>query len=302
MLTLRIVGYFCSVALSVSSLYAAPWTNTEGKSIEADFVRLEDKTVVLKAGDKVHKIPLDKLNVESQAFAAYMDQHMNEWALANATSTIISEEILIGLLNYKPKLVEGKNYLVEGIVTEVKQFGRTLDNEPDHKAEVTLQGGSKFPRDFGNEHESNGSTKVKIQNNQVELQKGRNWHKGVYSNFTFEKKLLGVGDQVFCKAIINEGKLDITGAASEQEITQAKMTIARQNGMSEEEVTKIELIRIRIELLEAQLKNSSTTATSVAAFTGEITTTTVERSDAEKDAIKKEIELLKAQRDAQLKR
>ena len=49
---------------------AMAWTNTAGKSLQAEFDRLEGDAVVLKAADgKYYKIPLANLSPESQAQA-----------------------------------------------------------------------------------------------------------------------------------------------------------------------------------------------------------------------------------------
>lgn len=64
-----------SSGLAVSSSMSAPaqmmnWTNFEGKTIQATFVRLEETSVVIKLADgRELPYPLDKLDVASQAQA-----------------------------------------------------------------------------------------------------------------------------------------------------------------------------------------------------------------------------------------
>mgnify|MGYP003681026420 CR=1 FL=1 len=65
-------------------------------------------------------------------------------------------------------------------------------------------------------------------------------------------------------------------------------------GLTMEEVAQMERIKIRIEFLEAQIAGNAGSAT-VSGTTGYVGTVTFEHSEAEKEAMKKELELLRAQ-------
>lgn len=55
---------FTSIAHAQDSLRS--WTNTSGKVIKAEFVRLEGETLVIRKDGKVFNVPLSKLSAESQ--------------------------------------------------------------------------------------------------------------------------------------------------------------------------------------------------------------------------------------------
>lgn len=44
------------------------WTNTDGQTLEADFVRVNSRTAVLRAGEKTIKAPLDRLSEDDNAW------------------------------------------------------------------------------------------------------------------------------------------------------------------------------------------------------------------------------------------
>lgn len=60
---------FTLVAAAAAPVLARPWTNRAGKTIEADFVRLEGDKVVLLVGGKETFVALDQLSDADQQFA-----------------------------------------------------------------------------------------------------------------------------------------------------------------------------------------------------------------------------------------
>lgn len=62
---------FCA-GLLASPAGARTWTNTEGDTLEAEFVRLRDRTVILKTDDETIRAPLAKL---SEADREWVDRH-----------------------------------------------------------------------------------------------------------------------------------------------------------------------------------------------------------------------------------
>lgn len=65
--------------LSTNS-WARAWTNTEGKTINADFIKLEDGIVHLKKGHKIYKVPLQKLSKAGQLTATELAEAETEKA------------------------------------------------------------------------------------------------------------------------------------------------------------------------------------------------------------------------------
>lgn len=59
---------FAAAFGSVAVLEARPWTNLDGKVIEADFVRIDGSDVVISKGGKEFSVPIDQLSTADQAW------------------------------------------------------------------------------------------------------------------------------------------------------------------------------------------------------------------------------------------
>ncbi len=275
------------------NLFALPWTSNDGKTIEADFVRVVGDTVFLRKGERKYKIPLKRLSADSQGFAAFMQHRRKEWVAANATSPIIIEQILQEITAFDSSATEGKSYLVEGHVGEIRKTGGALARNQSSKVEATLRGGTVVTIDFA-EKVDGLRTKMKIESDQVVLLKARTTGAS-YENYTPDGFLLQVGQAVVVRATVKKGAIVGTGLASSAEVTEARLLFAKQNGgLALGEVMELERLKNRAEFLEAQLKGNAGTAT-IQGLTGTAGWIVMEYSEAEKEAMRKELELIRAE-------
>ena len=272
------------------------WTSIDGKTIKADFVRISDGNIKLKMNGKAYSFRLKKLNKKSQAYAHYLQANLKQWAADNLKSPIISESLLQEILSFDSKIAEGKNFLVEGHIESIRGTS-TLSKRTDSKVDLKLQGGTTLIADFVDVADGK-KTKIKVEDNAVILLKYRKLDGGSsnpYQNHTPEKTLLSVGQSVTIRARVKAGRIIGTSFATSREVTDAQMMLAKQNGeLTFNEAAALNRAKIRIEYLEAALKGNAGTA-SVSGNQGHIGTVTYEFSKAEKEAMRKELELLRAQ-------
>jgi hypothetical protein len=285
---------FAAVLLStISGIAADQWTSADGKTITADFVRMDGSNVVLNMKGKEYSIPIEKLNEKSQGYARFLHEQLKQWAADNLGLPIIPEAILNDVIAFNPQLAEGKNFLVEGFVDSIERSS-SLARNAGSTAEIRLQGGTQVAADFTNEADGR-RTKIKFESDSVVLTKARTLSGGNWKNFSPEKTLVSEGQKIVVRAKVERGRVHGTGLASSQEVTQARLEAAKANGgLTMEEVAQMERIKIRIEFLEAQLAGNAGSAT-VSGTTGYVGTLTFKYSEAEKEAMKKELELLRAQ-------
>ena len=287
-----------TLMLALSALASAvagdSWTSTDGKTINADFVRIRDGNVVLTMSGKEYPVPLDKLDKKSQGYARFLQEGLNKWAKQNLGAPILSEQMLGEIIHFDAGLVEGRTYLVEGHVGAIGQtraLARTVSATPDFQ----LRGGTQAQADFSVKAGAK-SSKIKVDTQRVQLLKASKYSKGRWSNFTPRETLLEVGQPVVVRVTVRKGVLSDGKLASSQEITEARLIAARQNGgLSLDELANLELIRIRIEFLEAQLESGEAGRATVSSVTGYLGTIKFKYSDAEKQAMQRELELLRAQ-------
>ena len=288
-----------SVLASCSILSAETWTSNEGKEIEAEFVAAKNKVLSIRKGDKIYKIPFEKLNRESAGYALYLQEHMMKWAQDNASSPIIDELILLEVIRYSKKTTEGKHYLIEGYV---KALGKTsgLAKSTSTKVSVVFQGGTKATMDFS-EVADGTKRKIRIDKDSVLLLRGTMPYfvnKNVkYKNFITEKTLLAVGKKAVVRAFIKNGRIQPNGVPSSSELTQARLVLAKQVGGASglASAVKAEKILGRIQYLETAINGNAGTASIQDDYGTGSATVTFRYSESQKKALRKELEVLKAQ-------
>ena len=273
-------------------LFAAPWTSKDGKVIEADFVRLSGNAVILNTAKKRFKVPLTRLSRDSQAFAVFMQERRTEWARVNASSLIITEQILREVIAFQPKLTEGKTYLIEGYVGSISQPPALQRHKNTTKVEITLRGGTKAQLDFVGK--VNGiTTKLKIEKDRIVRMESRN-NRGT-GKFEPLENLIEIGKLIVIRGFVEKGVLKGLGFPTSQEVTTARLREAKRNGGANlEAVVEIEKIKTRVSFLEAQIAGNAGTA-EVSGSDGSSAHVTYKHTEAEKQAMRKELELLRAQ-------
>lgn len=289
---MKVIGililFLCNAALS-----ADKWINTEGKTIVADFVRVSGQVVTLRSNGKTYEVPLESLSRASQDYAVFLQQQLNEWAAQNLDSPILTEAILADLISFNSALVEGKSFLIEGRVASVDS-NTSLSRNAASTAMIELEGGTRFADGFTEEADGKRS-KIKVGLGEVILLKARTFGANGYRDFTPEKTLIAEGQEVAVRCRVSRGRIEGLGLASSAELTKARIAAAAKNGgLSIEEVASLEKMKIRMEYLQAALEGDAGSAR-VRTVGGTSSTVYFEYSDAEKDAMRKELELLEAQ-------
>lgn len=275
-------------------LAGTTWESADGKQIQAEFIRLtSDQNVVLLMSGKEFKVPLQNLSEKSQLFAQVMHKGMMEWARTNISSPILTEEILIGIHELDPSLVEGRTFLVEGRIARFNV--RTLAKSPSDAIEVELNGGTRTQVSLADQVDGR-RTRAEVKDNQVILLKAQTLSGGDWKNFQPAGAIMQVGDPIHVRVTGVRGRLEGQGKASSQEVTSAQLKAAAANGgLSLDQLVQLEQLRIRIAYLEAQLGSGEAGSGTLSGDRGYIGTITFKYSDAEMAAMQKELELLKGQ-------
>lgn len=291
---------FLALALTCTTVLAGDtWTSIDGESITADFVRMEGNAVVLKMNGQEYTVPMEQLTPQSQGYARYLHEGLKEWAMANLEAPIIPENILLEILaSDKRKMAEGKTLLVSGIAASVGR-NTSLAANAANLVEVRLQGGTLVQIDFSEEADGR-RTKLKFDIDKVELIRGKATVGGgkgtTYHDFTTDKILMARGQAIVIRASVINGRLQGNGLAKEDEVLAAKIAAKQANGgMSMEEALALEEVKIRIKYLEAQLESGTAGTATLRGTGGERARMTIHYTDAQIEAMKQEITVLKAQ-------
>lgn len=285
---------------TVMAMASDTWESTDGKTINADFIRMNGNSVVLEMRGRKYTVPIEKLSKESKNYALYLNEELNKWAAVNLKQPIISEEVLNDLIAYNPRLTEGKHFLVEGRVKSIRGHSSRLKQDSRPTATIRLEEGTSVTSDFA-EQADGRRTKIEVESERVMLMKARTLSGGEgWKNFTPERSLVSVGETILLRAKVERGKIIATGLPSSQEIAQAQLEAARANGgLSTQQHGQLEKIKIRIEYLEAALSGNagSSSFSGISGNDGSVTigSATHNYSEAEKQAMRKELELLRAQ-------
>lgn len=267
------------------------WTSADGRTITADFIKLAEGKVHLLVKGKLARVALEELSPASRSYAGFLQQELAKSAMSNSKSPILTERMLQDLLAFDPDLVEGKNYLVEGHVERIAK----PSGPPSAKVEVTLNGKTRAVIDYA-DVAGGGQFKIKIGTDSVLLMGATGRSGGRWVNFTSERKLIAVGQPVVIRARVQRGKIVAQGKPTSQEETTARLAFTKQSGgLSMKDAVELERAKIRINFLEKQLSGNAGSATVVNGVSGDFGTVTFEFSEAEKEAMEKELELLRAQ-------
>ena len=78
------------------------WTNTSGKTIQAEFIRLDDETLVIRMNGREFNVPLEKLLAESQRQAKELGGSKKQSALHSPASSSGTAKIKPTLTKQKP--------------------------------------------------------------------------------------------------------------------------------------------------------------------------------------------------------
>ena len=118
-----------------------------------------------------------------------------------------------------------------------------------------------------------------------------------YKNFITEKTLLAVGKKAVVRAFIKNGRIQPKGVPSSSELTQARLVLAKQVGGASglASAVKAEKILGRIQYLETAINGNAGTASIQDDYGTGSATVTFRYSESQKKALRKELEVLKAQ-------
>ena len=220
-------------------LYAEKWTSIDGREIVADFVRLEDESVILRMNGQEHKIALLRLNDASITKAKEIHKSLEEQAVEVAKQPVMEEVVVARLLANLPSAFEGKHFLLTGnadrislpdgtpLMAATRGKGEGVI-APGHKVQVTFTGGSKATFDF--------STKVGTHVNPTFKRQARveiNDNKAVLmtldrfmnnkSTWQPKEDLISPGQMLTVHAHVKDGKILAGKEATPQEIHAARM-------------------------------------------------------------------------------
>lgn len=274
------------------ALFAESWESTDGKTITADFVRLQDDSLTLRTGDKEYSVPLSRLSAKSQTYARFLQEKMKGLVSQNLDTAIIAESSLLDAIGLDPKLAEGRHFLMEGNVKSIAKSS-SLGSSPLTTAVIVLSAGTRMELDMSGEADGK-TTKVRVESGKVVLTKATTYSDGKWKDFDDSKILLETGQAVIFRSHVERGKIVCTAIATLDEIVKAKVAKAPlSKELTAEEKASIERIKIRVEFLESQLSGS--VGKPSADGKGFLGPQGAEYTDAEKSSMRSELARLKAE-------
>jgi hypothetical protein len=263
------------------------WESSDGKTITADFVRLEDDSLTLVAEGKEYSVPLSRLSKKSQDYARFMQEKMKEWAAENVEAPIIAESVLHDVVAFDASLAEGKAFLMEGNVKTIEKSS-SLGASPLTTAVIELEAGTRMEVDMASAADGK-MTKVKIDTGRVVLTKAKTYSDGKWKDFEESEVLMEKGQAFVFRTSVEKGKITCSGVATKEEIERAKrVDVQRPRELTAEEKASLGRLRMRAEYLESQLSDEDTGGKGVLDEPSKY-------SKAELEAMQKEIEGLKMQ-------
>jgi S1-C subfamily serine protease len=223
------------MAFFTTVLHGGQWTNIDGKTIDADFVKVQGGALFIKSGGRTFSVPLDQMSPDSRGLANYLQEQMMQWAIENATLPILPEEYLLSILDLAPNAAEGRRYLVEGHVKTLNT-GSSLNPNADHP-DVMLDNGTRCTLDLS---VYNGrARKLKAETNRVVLLKATKiGGKAGYSDFAPSEVLVEVGRPIVIRAMVEGGRIIGIGLPESSEVEAAQATAERTIAASAAEKEK----------------------------------------------------------------
>ena len=88
LLTLPLLLFASIICVSAQSEILHPWTDSQGRTLQASFISLDSEKVTIKWNGQVVPIPLVSLSPESQNLAKQLASQMNSGATAGSPAKI----------------------------------------------------------------------------------------------------------------------------------------------------------------------------------------------------------------------
>lgn len=267
-------------------LSAESWTSSDGKTIEAEFVRVKDGSVVLNADGKEYSVPLERLDRKSRDYATFIQEKMKELAVSNMALPVIAESALLDAMGCAPDLAEGKAFLMEALVKSISKSS-SLGASPRTTAAIVLGEGTRMEMDISGEGDGK-RTKAKVEEGRIVLLKGTNYSDGKYRDFEEDVALAEKGRAAVFNVRVEDQKIIGTGLASEEEIIRAKVERApRPVELTAEQKAEIGRMEVRIAYLKSQLDDGPSDSD------GGILSTKSVHSDSDRKEMETELKGLK---------
>jgi hypothetical protein len=222
-------------------LRAEKWTSMDGREIDAEFVRMENESVVLRMKGQEHKIPIVRLSDESIKKAKQFNEALEKQAEETANLPLVEEELLVRLLAHSPGKFEGRNFLLTGKADKISlPDGTPLMAAtrgkgegviaPGHKVQVTFTGGSKATFDFTTKVGSHTNptfkrqARIEVNDNKAMLM---TLERFMNNNTTWQPKedLLESGKILTVHASVFDGVIKSGKEATPQEVHLANMKL-----------------------------------------------------------------------------
>lgn len=228
------------------------WESTDGKTITADFLRLQNDSLSLIANGKQYNVPLAQLSKKSQEYARFKQDKMATWAEENLAAPIIAESVLREIIAFDAKLTEGKRFLMEGKIKNISKTS-TLGASPMTTAVIELEAGTKVDLNLAGEVDGR-MTRIKIEPGKVILTKAKNYSDGRWKDFQDSKILLENGQASIFHTNVVKNEISLTKLANENDINEATtVKVEKPKEQTAEEKAAIGRLRIRAEYLESQI-------------------------------------------------
>lgn len=278
------------------ALFAETWESADGKTITADFVRLQDDSLTLVAEGKQYNIPLSRLSTKSQGYARFMQEKMKAWSAENLAAPIIAESVIHEIMAFDPQLAEGKRFLMEGNIKSISKSS-SLGASPMTTAVIELEAGTQLELNMAGEADGK-TTKVKVETNRVVLTKAKTYDDGKWRDFEDSEILMEKGQAFVFRANVEKGKVGASGLATKEEIDKAtNVHVVRPKEMNAEEKAAIGRLRMRAEYLESEISGKTPGGSGVLGERTNHTKAELEAMRKELDALKKQIEAADVSRD-----
>lgn len=104
---------------------AEQWTNSDGKTIAADFVRVDQTigVVGLRQSATTYQVALKSLDEASRSKALRLQERKAAWAEAQSRFSVIPEEVLLDLARFDPTKFHMRHFVVKGNVAKITTIG-----------------------------------------------------------------------------------------------------------------------------------------------------------------------------------